>query len=83
MRTFIVCMFFAMAALGASAQTQPTATKIGFADVDYIFSQMPESKQIDTELQSMQTQLKNNLETKAKEFQAKSSSVSKRECLYA
>lgn len=71
MRTFIVCMFFAMAALGASAQTQPTATKIGFADVDYIFSQMPESKQIDAELQSMQTQLKNNLEAKAKEFQTK------------
>ncbi len=53
------------------AQTPTTSTKIGFADVDYIFSQMPEAKQIDIELKSTQTQLKNQIDSKTQEFQKK------------
>jgi len=44
-------------------------TKIGYADVDYIFSQMPEAKQIDAELKSLQTQLKNQIDAKVQKFQ--------------
>lgn len=66
MRKMFFLVVFAVAALSASAQE----SKIGFADVDYIFSQMPEAKQIDTELQSVQTVLKNQLDNKVKEFQA-------------
>ena len=65
MRKMFFLAVFAVAALSASAQE----SKIGFADVDYIFSQMPEAKQIDTELQSVQTVLKNQLDNKVKEFQ--------------
>lgn len=65
MKKMFFLVVFAAAALSASAQE----SKIGFADVDYIFSQMPEAKQIDTELQSVQTVLKNQLDTKVKDFQ--------------
>jgi outer membrane protein len=54
----------------AYAQAQ-TTLKIGYADVDYIFSQMPDAKRIETELKSLQTQLKNQIEAKGQEFQKK------------
>ena len=60
---------FAASAFTAAAQT--TSTKIGFADVDYIFSEMPEEKQIQTELQGVQTALKKQMDTKAAEFRQK------------
>ncbi len=67
-------VFFALA-LGtftiSQAQTASASSKIGYADVDYIFSQMPEAKKIETELQSTQTQLKNQIDSKVQEFQKK------------
>ncbi len=48
-----------------------TPLKIGFADVEYIFSQMPESKTIETELQALQTQLKKQIDAKLADFQKK------------
>ncbi|MBX2968899.1 MAG: OmpH family outer membrane protein [Cyclobacteriaceae bacterium] len=48
-----------------------TPTKIGFADVEYIFNQMPEAKQIETELQTLQAQLKKQYDNKVAEFQKK------------
>jgi outer membrane protein len=68
MRTLLFLFAFGLLTSAASAQT---ASKIGYADVDYIFSQMPEFKQIDAELQSLQNMLKKNLETKGAEFQRK------------
>ncbi len=69
MRTFVFIV--AMGFCSFVAQAQTTSTKIGYADVDYIFSQMPEAKQIETEMKSLQTQLKNQIEAKAAEFQKK------------
>lgn len=68
-----IALFFVLATgiLTAQAQTPTASSKIGFADVDYIFSQMPEAKQIETELQSTQTQLKNQIDGKVQEFQKK------------
>src|SRR5688500_5785408 len=66
MRKFVLLLVLAVVGYGSQAQS-----KIGYADVDYIFSQMPEAKQIDTELKSTQTQLKNQIEAKAQEFQKK------------
>lgn len=60
-----------LAVLGLVSFFSQAQTKIGYADVDYIFSQMPESKQIDTDLKSLQNQLRNNIEAKANEFQKK------------
>jgi len=69
MRKFVLLLALGMGALTTFAQTAPV--KIGTADVDYIFSQMPESKAIDAELKSTQTQLKNQIDTKYQEFQKK------------
>jgi outer membrane protein len=71
MRKLVLLIVLAMSTLASQAQTQPTSTKVGYADVDYIFSQMPEAKQIDTELKSTQAQLKTQIEGKASEFQKK------------
>ncbi len=67
----IVFLFLLVSGAIATQAQAPTSSKIGFADVDYIFTQMPESKQIETELQSTQTQLKNQIDTKYQEFQKK------------
>lgn len=69
MRKLVLLAVLGMLAIGSHAQTE--SAKIGYADVDYIFSQMPESKQIDSELKSLQTQLKNQIDSKYQEFQKK------------
>lgn len=69
MRKLVLLTVFGLGTLLSHAQTTPT--KIGYADVDYIFSQLPEAKQIDTELKSTQAQLKNQIDTKYQEFQKK------------
>lgn len=70
MRKVIILLLIGMAASAYSAGAQ-AQTKIGFADVDYIFNQMPEQKQIQTELQSVQNALKKQMDTKAAEFRQK------------
>jgi|RhiMethySRZTD1v2_1073278.scaffolds.fasta_scaffold04895_12 outer membrane protein len=58
--------------LGAHlSQAQTASAKIGYADVDYIFSQLPESKAIEAELKSTQAQLKNQIDAKYQDFQKK------------
>jgi outer membrane protein len=69
MRNLVLLAVLGMVAFGSQAQT--ATTKVGYADVDYIFTQMPEAKQIDTELKSLQAQLKNQIDTKYQDFQKK------------
>jgi outer membrane protein len=69
MKKLFFVLVFSLAVVIANAQTAPL--KIGYADVEYIFSQMPEAKQIDTELQTLQGQLKKQYDTKVQEFQKK------------
>src|SRR5262245_59261657 len=69
MRKLFFVLVFGFAAAVANAQTAPL--KIGYADVEYIFSQMPEAKMIDNELQTLQTQLKKQYDAKVAEFQTK------------
>jgi outer membrane protein len=71
MRKLVLLFVLAIATITTQAQNPTASTKIGYADVDYIFSQMPEAKQIDTELKSTQTQLKNQIDSKTQEFQKK------------
>lgn len=71
MRKLALLFVLATGFIAAQAQTPTASTKIGFADVDYIFTQMPESKQIETELKSTQNQLKNQIDAKTQEFQKK------------
>lgn len=67
MRKIVLLVVLVIAAFASQAQN----TKVGYADVDYIFSQMPDSKRIDSELKAMQAQLKSQIETKSQEFTKK------------
>jgi outer membrane protein len=68
-------------ALAAAALTFTTATasmaqtaaplKIGYTSVEYVLSQMPESKQIESQLKDYSTQLKNQLDAKQNDFRTK------------
>jgi outer membrane protein len=71
MRTALI-LLFAVFSAGAFAQTPPPVVqKIGYADFDYIFSQMPEYKQIENELRTHQEQLSAQLKAKSQEFDTK------------
>jgi outer membrane protein len=62
----------AVLALGFfAAHAQTATTKVGYADIEYILSQMPETKQIEADLKSTQNKLKDNIDAKAQEFQKK------------
>jgi len=67
---FSLVSFLLLTSLCAIAQPAP-AQKIGHADWEYIFSQLPEYKQIETELGSFEAQLQNQLKLKNQEFEAK------------
>ncbi len=54
----------------AQAQAQ-TGMKVGYANVDYILSQLPEAKQVESDLQAHNTQLQNQLQAKYQEYQQK------------
>ena len=74
-------------ALAAAALTFTTATasmaqtaaplKIGYTSVEYVLSQMPESKQIESQLKDYSTQLKNQLDTKMTEYRTKGEAYQK------
>jgi outer membrane protein len=61
-------LLFGFVALAAQAQTPQ---KIGHADWDYIFSQLPDAKQIDGEMKTHENQLQNQLKAKYAEYQTK------------
>jgi outer membrane protein len=71
MRKLVLLLVLGFGTFMSQAQTPAPAAKIGYADVDYIFSQMPEAKQIEADLKSLQAQLKNQIDTKYQEFQKK------------
>lgn len=64
----LALVVFLLVSAAASAQT---TAKIGYADVDYILSQMPDSKQVESELQTHNTQLTNQIQAKYQEYQQK------------
>jgi len=68
MRKIALLTVLALGIISAHAQTPQ---KIGYADPVYILSQMPQTKEVETELKSTQTQLKNQIDAKAQEFQKK------------
>ena len=67
-RTLLTSLLCIAAILGVNAQA---AQKIGYADWEYIFSQMPEFKQIEAEMRTHTTQLENQYKAKSQEFEAK------------
>lgn len=65
-------LFLCFLSITAQAQTDANPPqKIGHADWEYIFSQLPESKQIENELKTHESQLQNQLKAKYSEYQTK------------
>ncbi|GGF16191.1 OmpH family outer membrane protein [Hymenobacter cavernae] len=72
-------------ALAAAALTFVTSTaalaqaplKIGYTSVEYVLSQMPESKQIESQLKTYSTQLENQLKSKYSDYQTKAEAYQK------
>lgn len=69
MKRILVAVIVCFGALSVQAQTSPM--KIGYADVEYILSQMPEAKQVEADLQAHNKQLQNQLQAKITEYQQK------------
>ena len=70
----LLLIFLGCVSMASYAQTQPqqpVVQKIGYADWDYIFSQLPEYKQIDSELKTFGTQLENQLKSKYQDYETK------------
>lgn len=63
-------LLLAALAVGFAAQGQDSTNRVGYANMAYIMSQLPEMKQMETELKSTQTQLRNQIQVKSKELQA-------------
>ncbi len=59
------------AGLMLAATTVSVGQKIGYTNVDYVLSQMPESKQIEADLKAYSGQLEAQLKSKTTEFQTK------------
>ncbi|MCB0486912.1 MAG: OmpH family outer membrane protein [Cyclobacteriaceae bacterium] len=57
--------------MSLSAMAQNPAQKIGYADWDYIFSQMPDYKVIEAEMKTHGDQLQNQLQAKYKDYETK------------
>ncbi|MDI9356480.1 MAG: OmpH family outer membrane protein [Chitinophagaceae bacterium] len=66
-----ISIFFACIVISTSVYPQQLAIKIGYVSIEYVLSQMPEAKQIESELKAYKSQLENRLESKVKEFQSK------------
>jgi outer membrane protein len=67
MRTLFL-LLFSVVVINTQAQE---IQKIGYADWEYIFSQLPEFKQIDNELKTHGTQLENQLKAKYQDYENK------------
>jgi len=57
--------------MAVSVAAQSAALKIGYTNVDYILSRLPEAKQIESELKTHEEQLGAQLQSKMKEFEEK------------
>lgn len=69
MRKFFLLILLCGA--GFSTWAQAPVQKIGYADWDYIFSQMPDYKQIEAEMKTHGDQLQNQLQAKYKDYETK------------
>ena len=58
-------------------QAKDKPLKIGYTNLDYILSLLPETKRIETDYKSFEKQLKNRLEAKVGEFQEKLQALEK------
>lgn len=67
MKKFFV-LFALAAAFVSQAQSVPGG-KVGYADMEYIMGQLPDMKQIETDLKSTQAQFKKEIDAKSQKLQ--------------
>jgi outer membrane protein len=70
MRSFVL-LGFGILCFPWNVHSQSPQGKIGYANLDYIFNKLPEAKQIETELKSLQGQLESQLKNKYEDFRKK------------
>jgi len=70
MRSKFLLLVIFFNVIGFVSQAQ-TATKIGYANVEYIISKLPEVNKVETELETANTTLKNQLDALVSEYQQK------------
>lgn len=68
-KTLVVA--FLLISFASFAQSNDQPLKIGYTNVEYILLQLPESKQIESQLKDHSTQLENQLKTKYNEYEGK------------
>ncbi len=68
-KTLVVA--FLLISFASFAQSNDQNLKIGYTNVEYILLQLPESKQIESELKTHSTQLENQLKNKYAEYESK------------
>ena len=73
-KLFFIAVIGTFAAFGAKAQE---TLKIGYTDVEYILSALPEAKQIESELTDYGQQLETQLSSKMNDFQTKAADYQK------
>ena len=74
MKALFLFLFSGFVSIATYAQTQPqqaVVQKIGYADWEYIFSQLPEYKQIESEMKTFSTQLENQMKAKYQDYETK------------
>lgn len=77
LKSLLVAAFFLMSVASFAQTTPATVVKIGYTNVDYVLSQMNESKQIEAELKTHSSQLEASLQAKYKEYEAKATAYQK------
>jgi outer membrane protein len=65
----IICLLAALGICVLSHAQSPSQGKVAYASVEYIISQLPDTKQIEAELKSTQTQLRNQIQARSQEVQ--------------
>jgi outer membrane protein len=64
----ILLLVAVVAANASHAQSQQAAGRVGYANIQYIITQLPDSKRIETELKSTQTQFKTQIDAKSEQL---------------
>ena len=76
-RLTLAAVLLTAGTLAATSAQAQAPLKIGYTDVQYVLAQMPESKQIESELKTYNTQLEAQLKSKYAEYQAKGEAYQK------
>lgn len=69
MKKIVLIVMITVLMTGQQTFSQDSNLKIGYVDVDYILSEMPETKQVESELKVHENQLQNQLQAKMQQYQ--------------